>query len=228
MLPIPVYAILGYLASGFAILAACEAGYDGNWLLDREWSPGTISLCGVMAYCLGRMVAAVSRFVIEHKFVRGCLSAPEDTLLARESIASRNWKQALFANYYKPLPENIRGQILRGAGQDALDESGRALFRHALAVVDEDRATQNRLNTFLHMSGICRTMCLGLLVVAGILISGIVWHSLSSGWSQAEWRKLGYCLLSLIEAGGMLYRYLKYLRQHAMEVFIAYADVNPP
>ena len=63
----------------------------------------------------------------------------------------------------------------------------------------------------------CRTLCLGLLIVSLILVSGILWNSAVSGWGKAEWRKLGYCALSLFEAAAMLYRYLKYHRQHAIE-----------
>ena len=60
--------------------------------------------------------------------------------------------------------------------------------------------------------------------MSAILASGIVWHSAVSGWGQAEWRKLGYCLLSLIEATGMLYRCLRYYRQNAIEMLLRKAE----
>ena len=100
-------------------------------------TPGTISLCAVMAYVLGHLVATLSRFVIEHTFVRGCLRAPEDTLFASELTASQNWKQFLFPNYYQPLPEQVRDQVMQKAGRAGLNEPDRALL-HATAVVEDE------------------------------------------------------------------------------------------
>jgi hypothetical protein len=228
IVPIQVYAVLGHLASGLVILAACEAAFDGKWLIDREWTPGTISLCGVTAYVLGRLVAVLSRLVIERSFVPVVLGAPEDILLAREQRSTRTWATALFPNYFQSLAKDTRDQIFAQAANDGLQASPPGILAHARSLVDEERTAPNRFGTLAQMSGICRTMCLGLLIVAAILVTGIFWHSLASRWSQAEWRKLGYFALSLVEAAGMLYRHLKFLRQHALEMLVGYVAIGLP
>jgi hypothetical protein len=225
MVPIPIYAVLGHLASGLVILAACEAAFDGKWLIDRQWTPGAIGLCGITAYVLGRLFAELSRLAIERWFVRRVLQAPEKMLLGRERVTTR-WKRLLFSGYYQPLADEVRDEVLQQAETDGLQKSHHELFGRLRSVVEEDRGTRNRLDTLLQMSAICRTMCLGLLLVAAILVSGIFFHGFSSRWSQAEWRKLGYCALSLIESTGMLYRYLKFLRQHTAEVFAFFAETR--
>jgi len=224
IVPIPVYAILGHLASGLVILGACEAAFDGKWLIDRQWTPGSFGLCGVTAYLLGRLCAVTSRFVVERWLVRGVFGAPECVLLTDRSRASRGWKKAFFPTYFQNLPHDVREQALQWADEDGFHETGPDFFAYAQSVVEEDRFVKNRLGTLVQMSGICRSMCIGLVIVAAILVTGIFWHSLSSsGWGQAEWRKLGYCALSLIEAAGMFYRHLRFIRQHAAEVFVGYS-----
>jgi hypothetical protein len=208
MLPFRTYEIPGALLSGFLILAACEAGYDGTWLIDREWNAERISLYGSMSLCIGLVVAALSRYLLERLFVGEWLSAPEEILLADVSPAKRHWKRALFPGYFAPLPPAIRESIPRRTGQSRV-QTGSA--------IETPRFRESRFSASLQLATVCRTLCLGLLIVSLILVSGILWNSAVSGWGKAEWRKLGYCALSLFEAVPMMYRYLKYHRQHAIE-----------
>ncbi len=203
MLPFRACDIPGALASGFLILAACEAGYDGSWLIDQDWNPDRISRYGAVAFCIGLLVAAISRRVIEDKFVAAWLRRPEEFLPGGNMVGQRSWRRVLFPRYYAPLAEETRNQVASATGTGVTD----------------DRIS-------FHLYTTCRTLCLGFLIVSAILASGIVWHSVVSGWGQAEWRKLGYCILSLFEATGMLYRYLKYFRQHAIQVLIGKAEIE--
>jgi len=207
MPPFRTYEIPGALVSGFLILAACEAGYDGTWLIDQEWNAERISVYGSMSLCIGLVIAAFSRYALERKFVGGWLKAPEEILLAGDPSACHRWKRALFPGYFAPLSQAARDRILLRAGDV-----------HAESARDQSAGlTANRFSTSLQLATICRTVCLGLLAVSLILASGILWNSAVSGWGKAEWRKLGYCVLSLFEAAGMFYRYLKYRRRHAIE-----------
>jgi hypothetical protein len=218
------YDAVGCLACGFFILAACEAAYDGRWLFERSWSPAAIGLCGMIALCLGRIVSAASRLVVDDWFVGGVVSRPEENLLGREKRFQYDWKQIVFRSYYKPLPRS-RELIVPAASRE-----GRApamqIFRRALAVISDDRAAAHRCDRLLQFCSFYRTMCVGLLAVSVILVSGIVWHSLFSSWGQAESRKLGYALLALLESVGMLYRYLKFRRQHAAAVLVGSAELR--
>src|SRR5262245_30883295 len=103
MLPFRTYEIPGALIAGFLILAACEAGYDGTWLIDQEWNSERISVFGTMSLCLGIVVAALSDYLLERKFVGGWLKAPEEILVADVPSDMRHWKRALFSGYFAPF-----------------------------------------------------------------------------------------------------------------------------
>ncbi len=218
------YNAVGCLASGLLILAACEAGYDGRWLFERNWSPTAIALCGMVAVCLGRTASAASRWLIDDWFVGTVVSPPEENLLARDDRFRLGWKSIVFRSYYRPLPQDVRERIMLAANWQG--PHCRQILRRALAAPGEDRDAAHRLDRLLQFCGFYRTMCVGLVAVAAILISGIIWHCLFSSWGQAESRKLGYALLALLESVGMLYRYLKYLRQHATAVLVGLQDAQ--
>ncbi|MGE5193802.1 MAG: hypothetical protein ACM3U2_15000 [Deltaproteobacteria bacterium] len=226
MLPFRTYDIPGALAAGFLVLAACEAGYDGSWLIDQDWNPERITVYGSIALCIGLVVALASRYLIEHKFVLGWLKAPEENLLGGAAFGPRDWRRRLFPAHYAPLEEGTRGRILSAAGGEGPDGPTTPRVRRACAAVQRVRITSNAFSLSLHLYTTYRTLCLGLLLVSAILASGIVWHSAVSVWGQAEWRKLGYCLLSLFEAVGMLYRYLRFYRRHAVETLLGCAGVS--
>jgi hypothetical protein len=246
MLPFRAYDIPGALLSGFLILAACEAGYDGTWLIDQEWNPERISRYGVIAFGIGLVIAAASRRVVEEKLVAGWLKHPAEFLLGAGAVGARDWRRLLFPSYYAPLAVAARERILGKSDGASLpddvamrqnsDCAGRrnsGAFRGALSsgVRQHPEIARNRYSNhkgaavgapsvIVHLYTTCRTLSLGLLTVSAILASGIIWHAAISGWGQAEWRKLGYCLFSLFEAAGMLYRYLKYYRQYTIEELI--------
>ena len=242
MLPFRAYDIPGALLSGFLILAACEAGYDGTWLIDHEWNPERISRYGVIAFVIGLVVAAISRRVVEDILVAGSLRRPAEFLLDGGTIGPRDLRRVLFRGYYAPLADATRewilrtsdgGTIPRDSGIREHSEIARSRnaheFRYAGSLqgsvgASEVSAAGDVRNLNFHLYTTCRTLCLGLLAVGAVLASGIVWHAAVSGWGQAEWRKLGYCLLSLFEAAGMLHRYLKYYRSHAIEELIRAAS----
>jgi len=145
--------VAGCMACGFLVLAACEAAFDGRWLVERQWSPAEIGLCGLAALMVGQLLAAISRRLFDASLPGGSQPQPDEILLPCETH-HRDWRLP-FCNFY-------------------------------------------------------RTMCLGLVVVATILMSGIVWHFLCSSWGQADSRRLGYSVLALLEAVIMRSRYLKF------------------
>jgi hypothetical protein len=216
---------IGYLASGFLIIAACEAGYDGRWLISREWTPERISFYIGISYTIGTLVAALADLLLERRFVGRNLAFPEEMLLTGEADGRRGWKRALFRAYFQPIPDEFRALILTRAVHDQVPATGRDLFLHASATVGDNRALLNRLRVSLEFSRVCRTMCLALLVVAAILASGLIGHGFSTRWGQAEWRKFGYCAWALSESTFMLYRYLKFLRQHTLQVLAGYSEL---
>jgi hypothetical protein len=217
------YDVAGWLVSGFLILAACEAAFDGRWLFERNSTPAAICLCGTLALCIGRLVSSASRLLIEDWFVGGFLPRPELYLLSAASCLRRGWKPIIFSSYFRPLPEDALELIARATKRETSGERTGPIDPPAYGRYWADEYERNRLLQFCRFY---RTMCVGLLVVAAILISGIIWHSLFSSWGQAESRKLGYSLLALLESVGMLYRYLHFLRKHAAAVLVGLAGLR--
>ena len=219
-------ASLGYLICGFVVLAAGEAASDGKWLFASNWQPESVALFGILAWCAGYCISRCSRVLLERKLVRGFLKSPEETLLADHGHDDRTWRERLFPNWFRPLPEEKRDSILRAAEVDGIREPGSALIRHAFEVVYQQPAILRRLELYRQLSDICRSLCVGFVAVAAILVAGIVWHGVYARLGQSDLRKLGYCALSLFEAVGMLYRYLKFERQYAMGVLVGYAELR--
>lgn len=217
------YDAIGHVVSGLLILGACEAAHDGRWLIGRDWPPGRVSMYLTLAYSIGQIVAFLSRAVIEQLFVRNCLPAPEDVLLAGSTTSSPTWRQRLFPAYFQPLDVVKKERVWLAAGRDGLPGSARAIFDHAATLVENDEVAIRKAVRSWQFAGLWRNLCLGLLIVAAILVSGMLWHSVSASWGKSDWRKLGYCTLALWESASMFYRYLKCRRRHAVDVLTGYA-----
>jgi hypothetical protein len=215
---------LGYLICGFVVLAASEAASDGKWLFQSNWQPESIVLFGTLSWSAGYGISRMSRVLLEHKFVRGFLKSSEETLLADRGHGDRTWRKALFPSWYRPLTEETRDRILRAAAADGFGGPGSALLRHAFDVVHQEPAVLRRLQLYRQLSDICRSLCVGFCAVSAILVAGIIWHGVYARLGQSDLRKLAYSAWSLFEAVGMLYRYLKFYRQHTLGVLIGYAE----
>jgi hypothetical protein len=225
-IPLSVYDTFGYLAAGFLLLAATEYAFDGNWLIERDWKPGSAVFFITVAYILGHILANIASYLLEHLLVREFLKSPEELLFAGQSEQqSRSWLQFLFPVYHKPFPEKTKARILEAAAREGFDEAGRALFLHAFAVVKQDKPTLERLNTFLNLYGFCRNICLALLVSVLILVVGAAYHGITAGWNASDTHKLLFAMTALVASLGMLYRYLKFFRHYTMEVLNSYPEL---
>lgn len=227
-LPLSVYDILGYLASGFLILAAAEYGFDGSWLVDRDWKPGSIALYVTMAYVIGHISANLASFFLEEKFGRKILGPSEELLFGVDRPAGQKraiWRR-LFPGFHKPLPQETQARVLKTAEQKGMNNVGRALYLHAFAVVKQDKATLERLNTFLNLYGFCRNISFALVAAVGIIGVSSAWYAGALGLTTPHWGKVGTAVLCLVGAAGMLYRYLKFYRHYTHEVFISYPELK--
>ncbi len=101
---------------------------------------------------------------------------------------------------------------------------GRALFFYSFAIVRQDQATRERLETFLNLYGFCRNTCMALLLGAGLLILSVVSDSWKeSGIGEPIWWAIPGALVAAV---GMFYRYLKLFREYTVEVFRSYAEAS--
>ncbi len=225
-LPLSVYDILGYLVSGLLILATGEFAFEGNWLVERDWKPGSIALYVTMAYIIGHISANLSAWLIEQKFGRGLLGASEE-LLFKDDAGSRFWAR-VFPGFFKPLPQKTQQRVLDAAKLEGMDTPGRAMYLHAFAVVKQDKGTLDRLNTFLNLYGFCRNISFALLLALIVMAASVPWYVFGLGVYTVDWRKVGIAALCVVGAVGMLYRYLKFYRHYTHEVFITYPELKKP
>jgi hypothetical protein len=213
-LPFSIYDFFGYLAAGFLLLCTADYAFDGGWLLKKEVWPAYAIFWMVLAYIIGHIVAAVSSYWLEHKFLRGVLVSPEVTLFDQEKRVGF-WPK-LFPIFFDPFPEETRTRVLKKARADGFEGPGRGLFLHCYAIVITRSHTLERLNTFLNVYGFCRNTSMAALLAIPILVAGMI----AKGFDTT---KLSWIFVAFGIAVGMFYRYLKFFKHFTEEVFQAYA-----
>jgi hypothetical protein len=217
--PFSVYDFLGYLAAGFLLSAGVGASFVGADELNENPSLIVSILLIVIAYIAGHVVANVAGFVLEKKLVADVLGRPTQNLFG----ASPRRYERLFPGYYGELPSETRTRVLEKARSLAgISEPGEGLFFHCHARVKKEQAVMERLNTFLNLYGFCRNACMALVIVAACLLVGVVIGSAETGGIGAGW----CAAAALAGAIGTFYRYLKFFRQYAIELYTSYAELD--
>jgi hypothetical protein len=195
------------------------AAFVGDDELNK--SPGVIVaiLLVVIAYIAGHVVANVAGFLLEQKFVAELLGRPTKHLFGGGGGRFR----AQFPGYYRELPAATRARVLERAHANAgISDPGEALFFHCHARVKNEQSVMDRLNTFLNLYGFCRNACMALAIVTLCLVAGVIVGSAETGAIEPLW----WAAAALTGAVGMLYRYLKFLRQYAVELYTSYAELD--
>lgn len=216
-LPFSVYDFFGYLASGAVVLAGITVAFVGYAPLRN--TPGLLIglLLIIAAYVIGHIVANLTGDLVERRIVANRLQRPTDILLGFHTPSAR--MAALLPGYSSPLPPAVGDQVKKLAG----DRDCGALFFHCHAVMKSDSAVQARLDTFVTLYGFCRNMLGALLLVAVCLGAGLLIGSADTGPAVGP----GWWLAaSLLAALGMFYRYFKFYRQYAVELFTSYAETG--
>lgn len=219
-LPFTVYDFFAYLSSGFVVLVSITASFVGYEPLKE--APGFILavLFVVAAYVTGHIVANVSGDLIERRLVRERLGMPTEHLLGSEAAGIR---RKLFPGFYSSLPSATQQRVFERAAGRGFAGEGEALFFHCHALMKREDVVQARLNTFLNLYGFCRNMTMALVIAAVSLGVGVAVGSADTGPDVgAGW----WILAALVAALGMLYRYLKFLRQYGVELFTSYAEAG--
>lgn len=222
-IPFSVYDFFAFLATGFVLLCAADHAFDVGWLTKDELPLGIILFLIVAGYVLGHIVANLSSFFLEHKFVRGMLKSPEETLFGEQA---KGFWPFVFPIFFKPFPPETQRRVLDRARSAGVEQPGRALFLHCFAIVKRDRTTAERLSTFLNVYGFCRNMCMASLVSAVLLIyAGLRDFDWKTG-TGFEKDKFVWAGVAVLVAIGLFYRYLKFFKHYTEEVFRDYAE--PP
>jgi hypothetical protein len=217
-LPFSVYDFFGYLSAGFLVMVAVTTAFVGEAPL--RYSPNLIVgiLLIMLAYICGQVVANISGFLLEGVVVAKLIKRPTPHLFG---ASNAGWRRKLFPGYCRALPTSTQERIRARARSLGLeDEAGWALFMHCHARVTAEPVTEERLDTFLNLYGFCRNNCLALLAGAGLLLAGTLHRTAQTGVVSPGWwaAAAGACSI------GLFYRYLKFFRHYAVEVFASYAE----
>ena len=216
-IPFSIYDFFGYLGSGFVLLCAVDYAFDGGWLLRNELLSVHIVFWIVLAYITGHIVANISSFSLEHKFLRKVLKSPEETLFD-EDKQTGFWPK-LFLIYYKPFPEETRKRVLIKAEKYGINKPGRGLFFHCHPIVINQKHSLERLSIFLSLYGFSRNISMVGLLAASVLIIGMI----CIGFSV---QKMWWAIVAIVVSIGMFYRYLKFFKHYTEEVFREYAEMT--
>ena len=219
-IPFSVYDFFAFLATGFIVLCAADYAFDLAWLQKEKLPPGMIVFVTLGAYIVGHLVANLSSYFLEHKFVRGVLKSPEETLFHE---TNGGWAR-LFPIFYKPFPPETQKRVLDRAKSAGIDKPGRGLFFHCHSIVKREKSTADRLGNFLNVYGFCRNVSMAALIASAMLFyTGMRSMDWKTG-TGAQVDKFIWAGISVVAAIGLFYRYLKFFKHYTEEVFRDYAE----
>jgi hypothetical protein len=211
-IPFSVYDFFGYLASGFLLVVTVDYVIGDGWVLHNDLGVTLGVFWLLVSYITGQIIASPASFFLERLLVGKGLKRPSTNLLQERP---RTLRARPLPGHYTPLPKPTRERVQGKAKAAKVNETGEALFIHAFGEVKKDEKNMPRLNTFLNLYGFCRNISFTCLLVTIMIVAG------SLALDKTE--KLYWALASMAAAVGMLYRYLKFFRQYAYELFITYA-----
>lgn len=213
-IPFTNYDFWAYLSAGFLFLFVIDHVAGMGLIARKEWTimQGIVALSG--AYAVGQLFSSLSSFLLERIFVGQFLGYPREVLFGR--ARAWKWVRPIFSGYFNALPERTK-QLALGKGQaTGVNEPGEALFWAAYTHARSTPAVLAKLENFLNLYGFCRNTALVALVDSGVLYWSYRWGSGSVEYLYWSWIALGLGI-------GMIFRYLKFYRNFAVEVFISFA-----
>ena len=236
-IPFTAYDIFAYLSSGFFVIGAADYAFPGTWLIDAKLNTAHVFLWIVVAYVLGHMIAQISATILEKGLVKHVLGYPTSVLFrtpqekkteTRRQRLLRLFNQEewhvrrFFPGYSEPLPPQVCDLVRKTVDKDGVDITDHAaLFMYCDARVKTDEETGALLTIFLGLYGFARNVCISATLAAVLLLAGAVLHH--ENWETKLWLSAGAAAIAVF----LLYRYLKFFRVYALEVFSAYAALYP-
>ncbi len=217
-LPFSVYDFFGYLSAGFLIMVATSSAFVGEAPLEDNPNFTLAILLVVLAYICGQVIATLAGFWLEGLLVGKAIKRPTDHLFGDYNTGTR---ECLFPAYCTALPQPTQERVRATAREFGLPAGDRkALFYHCHARVKKEPVPQERLATFLNLYGFCRNCSLALLLGGAALFAGSLHGSAETGIVSPGWWVGGALLCAVV----LFYRYLKFFRHYALEVFTSYAE----
>jgi hypothetical protein len=215
--PFTNYDFFAYIASGFVFLFALDHVLGTGWMIRPSWTVVEGVFATACAYAVGHLIAGIASALLERRLVRRWLGPPNLHLFGAGNPSA--WVKRIYPVYFEPFPPETQARIRDKAAKEGVTQPGEAMYRLSFNTARENKAASRRMADFLNLYGLCRNLSFTALVSAVMLVIGaIYWRHRSDLW----WAAAGVVL-----SVGMLFRYLKFYRHYALEVFTCYAFAKP-
>jgi hypothetical protein len=218
-IPFVAYDFWAYLSAGFLLLFGFDSIAGTKLVMRDSWTVIQAVIAVSVAYALGQLVASASSALFERLLVGKLLGYPRLALFGKSK--AHRWVKRLLPTYFETLPTDTQSKVLEKAKSEGVTSPGESLFLLAFAKARETPAILSRLDNFLNMYGFARNIAL-----VALLDAGLFYWSYMQAEGPAE--HLLYSRLALLVGIGMLYRYLKFFRLYAHEVFTSFAYAKAP
>lgn len=205
-IPFSFYDFASYLTTGFILLFTLDYLLALGWVTGPYLSAADGVYLFVLIFIIGHLISQLAGELANR--VERYLGQPAELLFKP--------KKGFFQGYYRPLPQEIRTEVLRKyAERTGHAEPGEGMFLHCFHLVKLRSAiTYERLQIFIGTYGLARNLSftcglVGLVALGTVLTTG---------------RPLcGLVAITALTFAYLLYlRYLKFYRLFAVEVYISY------
>lgn len=213
-IPFTSYDFWAYLSAGFLLLFVADQVASTGLFARDSWTVVQGVVAVASAYAVGQLVASASSLVFERLLVGKVLGFPRNVVFGRSNAS--NWLRACMPGYFKSLPDETKKLALEKAEADGISCPGEAMFWAAYGRARANSVIMGRLDNFLNLYGFCRNTALVAFVDAALLFWSYRWN----GGPEAH---LHWSWAATAVGVGMTFRYLKFFRHYAVEVFTSYA-----
>lgn len=213
-IPFKDYDFWAYLSAGFLFLFALDHVLGTDIFMKEQWTAVQGAIAASAAYVVGHLAASISSILFERLLAARLLGPPREVLFGTAKAPKPI--RVLMPGYFQALPPSTQDKALEKAKALGIDGPGEGLFWAAFDVAKNNTVSMGRLQGFLNQYGFCRNVALVALIDAAMLYG-------SYQWFDAPEANLWWARGALVIGVGLLFRYLKFYRQYAVEVFTSFA-----
>lgn len=206
-IPFSFYDFASYLTTGFIFLFSLDFLLEIEWVTSAYLGAADGVFIFILTFILGHLIS---------QFSAELANRVEGRYLGQPSKLLFESKAGFFQAYYRPLPSEIRTQVLRKYYErTGSSEIGEGMFLHCFHLVKlRSAVTYERLQIFIGTYGLARNLSFtfGLVSLVALLKMLITAEPL-----------LGLIAISALTFAYLLFlRYLKFYRLFAVEIYISY------
>lgn len=213
-LPFKDFDFWAYLSAGFLFLFTLDYILGTGLFAKEQWTVVQVVIAGSAAYVVGNLASSISAILFERLLIGRFIGAPRQVLFG--VVTAPKLVRVLMPGYFEALPANTRDKALEKGKALGVTGPGEDLFWPAYDVAKNNSVAMGRMQAFMHQYVFFRNVALVALIDAAMLAGSHLWFG-------APKANLWWAVAALVTGVGMLFRYLKYYRHYAVEVFTSFA-----